>query len=195
MRKERLESLEAIVVFLVPLSVAISLYLSGFLAEAPTAYATFGFYIVCSIALTKYNRRSLAEIGLTREGFFPSLGYSGIIVVGALLSRFLSGDLVLSSGITPSVVAERGLFNFVFSGFGQEILFRGLILFSFLRWKGWRAALPISSVLFGLVHARWGLGAMITTCVLGAYWGWVALKTKNMVGIALTHGLYNFLAL
>ena len=195
MKKERLESLEAIVVFLVPLSVAISLYLSGFLAEVPTAYATFGFYIVCSIALTKYNGRSLAEIGLTRGGFFPSLGYSGIIVVSALLSRFVFGDLVLSSSITPSVVAERGLFNFVFSGLGQEILFRGLIMFSFLRWKGWRAALLISSVLFGLVHARWGLGAMIATGVLGAYWGWVALKTKNMVGIALIHGLYNFLAL
>ena len=180
---------------MVPLSVSISLYLSGFLAEVPIAYATFGFYIVCSIALTKYNGRSLAEIGLTREGFFPSLGYSGIIVVSALLSKFVFGDLVLSSSITPLVVAERGLFNFVFSGFGQEILFRGLIMFSFLRWKGWRAALLISSVLFGLVHARWGLGAMIATGVLGTYWGWVALKTKNMVGIALIHGLYNFLAL
>ncbi len=192
-RRERSESLEAIVVFFAPLLFVVPLYLLDFLAEVPAAYATFGFYIVCSIMLTKYRRRSLAEIGLTRKGFFPSFGYSGIIVVGAFLSRFVFGELALSPDITPLVVAERGLYNFVFSGFGQEILFRGLILFSFLRWKGWRAALLISSVLFGLVHVYSGLGGMIATSAVGAYWGWVALKTRNIVGIALIHGSFNFL--
>jgi hypothetical protein len=42
-RKERLESLEAVAVFLVPLFVASPLYISGSLAEVPAAYVIFGF--------------------------------------------------------------------------------------------------------------------------------------------------------
>jgi len=81
------------------------------------------------------------------------------------------------------------------SGLGQEILFRGLILFSFDRWKGWKVALVVSTILFGLIHLQiyqsiWGI---VLISVIGGFWGLIALKTKNIGGTTIAHFLFNFL--
>jgi len=192
-REKWLESLEAILVFVVPLLFLIPFYVLGFLTEVSGNYVSYTIYIACSMALTKYNGRSLAEIGLTRKGLPTSLGFSGVLVAAAFLRRLMFADLKLSQDVNSWFSVALGLFYWAVSGIGQEILFRGLILFSFDRWKGWKVALLVSSVLFGLMHVRQGVIGVIGTIFISGYWGWVALKTKNIVGTSITHGLYNFL--
>lgn len=192
-KEDWLESLESILVFLVPLVFSVSFYTLGFLTEVSGNYIVYAIYITCSIALTRYNGRSLEEIGLTRKGFLLSLGLSGTLVVGNFLRRLIFSGLKISPDIDTWATIAYSLFFWGFGGLGQEILFRGLILFSFDRWKGWKVALPLSSLLFGLMHVRQGVIGVIGTVIIGGYWGWVALKTKNILGIAITHGLYNFL--
>jgi len=71
---------------------------------------------------------------------------------------------------------------------------RGLILFSFYRWKGERVALILSSALFMIVHLL-EYPNPLSLLMIGAeglYWGWVALRTRNIVGIAVSHTLFNF---
>jgi membrane protease YdiL (CAAX protease family) len=91
-------------------------------------------------------------------------------------------------------VVAFNLFRWALSGLGQEIIFRGLILFSFERWKGWKVALLVSTVLFGPVHVlRYGILGIVLVSVVGGFWGWIALKTKNIVGTTIAHFLFNFL--
>jgi len=194
MSKENwLESLEAVLVFVVPLLFVIPFYVLGFLTEGSGNYIVYSIYIACSVLLTKYNGRSLAEIGLTRKGLILSLGYSGILVVAAFLRSLFFAELKISPDANSWANVAYNLFYWMFGGLGQEILFRGLILFSLQRWKGWKIALVVSSVLFGLMHVRQGVIGVMGTFLVGVYWGWVALKTKNIIGTSIVHGLYNFI--
>ncbi len=107
------------------------------LTEASGNYVMYAIYIACSIALTKYNGRSLRGIGLTHKELLPSLGLSGITVLASFLVRLISAELQLSPEANSGIAVAQGLLFWIVSGFGQEILFRGLIFFSFYRWKGW----------------------------------------------------------
>lgn len=191
-RENWLESLEAILVFVLPVLFIIPFYVLGFLTEVSGNYVTYAIYIICSIALTKYNGRLLAEIGLTRKELLPSLGLSGVTVLASFLIRLISAELQLSPEANSGVAVAQGLLFWTVSGLGQEILFRGLIFFSFYRWKGWKTALLASSVLFGLMHVQQGITGIIFTILIGVYWGWVAFKTKNIIGTSIAHSLFNF---
>jgi len=190
-----LESLEAILVFVVPLLFIIPFYASGFVTQVSGEFIMYTVYFAGSIGLTKYNRRSLAEIGLTRKGLLPSLGNSLLLVLAFALTRFMVADLKLSPHVSLWEIVAFNLFLWALSGLGQEIIFRGLILFSFDRWKGWKVALLVSTILFGLVHVlRYpSILGIVLVGVLGGFWGWIALKTKNIVGTTIAHFLFNFL--
>jgi membrane protease YdiL (CAAX protease family) len=170
-------------------------YALGFLTEVSGHYVLYTIYIAGSIIQTKCNGRSLAEIGLTRKGLLPSLGDSILLVVAAFVARFIVADLELSPDANSLGAVIYNLFYSSLSGFGQEILFRGLILFSFDRWKGWKVALAVSTVLFGLIHLQryQSVSGLFLISMVGALWGWIALKTKNIVGTAIAHSLFNYL--
>jgi len=194
MSKENwLESLEAVLVFVVPILFVIPFYVSGFLTEVSGNYIIYSIYIACSVLLTKYNGRSLAEIGLTQKGLLPSFGYSVIPVAAAFLRSLIFADLEISPNANSCANFAYGLFYWMFGGLGQEVLFRGLIFFSLQRWKGWKIALVVSTVLFGLMHVRQGVTGVIGTILIGGYWGWVTLKTRNIIGTTMAHGFYNFI--
>jgi len=190
-----LESLEAIFVFVLPFLFMIPFYVSGFVTQVLGECIMYTVYIAGSVGLTKYNKRTLAEIGLTRKGLLPSLGNSIILVLAFAFTRFLVADLKLSPDVNSWELVAFNLFLWALSGLGQEILFRGLILFSFERWKGWKVALLVSTILFGLVHVlRYpSIFGIVLVSVIGGFWGWIALKTKNIIGTTIAHFLFNFL--
>ena len=195
MRKENwFESLEAVAVFSAPLLFAIPLYVTGFLSESSGNLILYPIYIASSLLLTRYNGRSLAEIALTRKGFISSLGNSVLFVAAFAVSRFIVEGLTLSPDASSWEAVAYNSFYWSLSGFGQEILFRGLIMFSFKRWKGWKVALLVSTVLFGIIHVfSYNISGIFLVSIIGGIWGWIALKTNNIVGPAIAHSLFNFL--
>lgn len=194
-KKNGLESFEAILVFVMPLLFIIPFYVSGFLTQVMGECIMYTVYIVSSVGLTKYNKRSFAEIGLTRKGLLSSLGNSIVLVLAFSLTRFIVADLKLSPYVGLWDVIAFNLFLWALSGLGQEIVFRGLILFSFTRWKDWKVALLVSTILFGMIHVlRYpSISGIVLVSVIGGFWGWIALKTKNIVGTTIAHFLFNFL--
>jgi membrane protease YdiL (CAAX protease family) len=195
MKKEGWESVESVLLFAVPLLIGVSLYLPGFIDEVTGHYAIYSIFIVGSLALTKNNGRAPSEIGITRRRFVSSFQYSVAFVMGVFASRLFMGALSLSEDVFSLTTFAYNLFYWGLSGLGQEIIFRGLILFSFYRWKGERVALLVSSALFIVVHILeyQSVFSLLFLGVEGLYWGWVALRTKNIVGIVVSHALFNFL--
>jgi len=190
-----LESLEAILVFVLPLLFIIPFYVSGFITQVLGECIMYTIYVAGSVGLTKYNKRTLAEVGLTRKGLLPSLGNSVVLVLAFSVVRFIVANLKLSPDVSSWEIVAFNLFLWALSGLGQEILFRGLILFSFDRWKGWKVALLVSTTLFGLIHVlRYpSISGIVLVSIVGGFWGWIALKTKNIVGTTIAHFLFNFL--
>lgn len=194
-KKEGSESVEALLLFIVPLLLGVSLYFQGLIDEVTGHYAVYSIFIIGSLVLTKYNGRSPSEIGLTRRGFLSSFGNSVAFVVGVFAGRLFMGALSLSEDVFSLTAFAYNLCYWGISGLGQEIIFRGLILFSFYRWKGERVALIVSSVLFMVVHILEYQSAfsLLFFGAEGLYWGWVALRNRNIVGIAVSHTLFNFI--
>jgi len=194
-REEQRESLEVLLVFFVPLVFAVPLYMFGYLTEVSGNFVLYTIYITCSILLTIRKGRPLEEIGLTRKGLLPSLLNSVALVIAAFVTRFIAADLKLAPEASSWPTVVYIFFFWSLSGFGQEILFRGLILFTFNRWKGWKIALLVSTILFGLIHLQryLSVSGIFLVSIVGLCWGWIALKTKNIVGTSIAHSLYNFL--
>ena len=176
-RAEARESLQAFLLFLIPVLLAIPLYVYDILPEITAYCVVYSIYIVGSLAITKRNRRELHEIGLSKRNLAESLLMSSGLVLGPLVVRIRSGAHI-APGLTLSMLGQQALFNFVFSGPGQEILFRGLMLFAVSRWKGPAAAIVISSSVFGIMHVREGIGYVLSTTVIGGVYGYVAYKTR-----------------
>jgi membrane protease YdiL (CAAX protease family) len=84
------------------------------------------------------------------------------------------------------------------AGFGEELLFRGLVQSGLLRWmsglEGQITAVVLTSVLFGVCHwlnTTYAILAMLA----GAYFGVLLLLTGNILAPIVAHAAYDFLAL
>jgi len=80
------------------------------------------------------------------------------------------------------------------SGIGEELLFRGALLFWIERSAGWFAGVFVSGILFGLFHPI-RLWYMVMAMAMGWYLGWLVAMSGSLVPAILTHAGYNFLTL
>jgi membrane protease YdiL (CAAX protease family) len=80
------------------------------------------------------------------------------------------------------------------AGFGEEMLFRGVLQGAFAHSLGPWAALALVSLLFGLLHAV-SLPYAVLATLMGAYLGAVHLLATNLLVVVVAHGLYDFLVL
>ena len=86
------------------------------------------------------------------------------------------------------------------AAFGEEMLFRGIVL-NWLydlfrphaaRWLAWTLALVVTSALFGAGHAYYGVTGIVLTGTVGLGFGLVYLRSRrNLWPAILTHGLYD----
>jgi len=136
----------------------------------------------------------------------------GLVATGPLLvvlyfcERFPIGPLRGLNEMTNSVVARmfggatagQLLAVAIAAGWGEELLFRGLVQGAISQWvsdwPGQVAAILIASVLFGLCHwlnKTYAFLAMLA----GAYFGLLLLLTGNILAPITAHAAYDFLAL
>lgn len=114
----------------------------------------------------------------------------------SVYARFSREIIVpLCERVTP----EQALIIGVFSGIGEEVLFRGTLNLLLIRWGGLTLALMVSSILFAWVHfigntKRYGGMIPLYTVVGGALW-LVWYFTDSLAAAATTHATYNFLAI
>jgi len=97
---------------------------------------------------------------------------------------------LLSSSRDAVVLAAIGL---VAGGVREEIQ-RAFILHRFEQHLGGAAVgLVCFSLLFGLGHFVQGWAAVITTTLLGAFWGLVYLRRRSVVAPMVSHGTFNLI--
>jgi membrane protease YdiL (CAAX protease family) len=95
-----------------------------------------------------------------------------------------------------SVFFFWSLRNLLFTCFGEEAMFRGLLQVELTKWFGARsgaasAALVISSFAFGLAHIGGGWTYVGLSAVAGLFYGYVFQKTKSLDLAIATHWLLN----
>jgi membrane protease YdiL (CAAX protease family) len=80
------------------------------------------------------------------------------------------------------------------AGFGEELLFRGVVQAGLSDWLGTWAGLALAGVVFGLLHALTPTYAVLAT-LMGWYLGGAWLVTGNLLVAIGAHALYDFVAL
>jgi uncharacterized protein len=80
------------------------------------------------------------------------------------------------------------------AGLGEELLFRGVMLAALVPWIGLYAALALSSVIFGAIHAITRMYVLYAT-LMGLYLAILWLATDNLAIPIVAHATYDFAAL
>lgn len=80
------------------------------------------------------------------------------------------------------------------AGVGEELLFRGVLQTFADRHLPLIAAIALTNLLFGALHARTLLYAL-AAAIVGAYLGWLFVVTKSLMSAIIAHTVYDFIAL
>jgi membrane protease YdiL (CAAX protease family) len=101
---------------------------------------------------------------------------------------------MLGSQFKPVLGLVAALILGLAAGIGEELLFRGVLQYQLSESLDSSAALAISSIIFGLLHAVTPLYALLAT-LASLYFGWLYLMSDNLVVPIATHAFYDFVAL
>lgn len=80
------------------------------------------------------------------------------------------------------------------AGFGEEMLFRGLLQPLLAQWLGWWPGILLAAVIFGLAHPITPSYVVLAT-LMGLYLSWLWQASDNLLTAILAHAVYDFLAL
>lgn len=180
-----------------------------------TVVASFVFYALSRLLglgiivlfLRKYSVK-LRQLGFKKFRFWHSLALVLLAVVALIVAT--SVIIVVLSKLAPSLdlaqdqeivftqakavgeIALAFVALVVIAPIVEEIVFRGFMLPTFAKKFGWRPAVLMTSLLFGLVH--WQLNVGIITFIMGLLLAWLYKKTGSLWPAILFHSLKNLVA-
>lgn len=155
--------------------------------------------IIICILFIKKSGLPLKDFGLTLKNTAPALKEAAIATIIALVGIFSIKYLLVITEIIPDqkVVDFSRLDYFYAIYFGvavlQEFISRGVILSTIYSVttsknpKFW--AIVISSLLFGTSHLHISVSFAFASIVGGLLWGYLYLRTRNLVGVSISHFL------
>ncbi len=167
-------------------------------AYPPLALLTLAF-------LRSVDRKSLQDVGLTREGWSRHL-FAGILTgIGFLLCLFgtyaVTGlvRFVLEDEVSWKRWLVMSLWLCPLIGFTEELVFRGYLLLVAEEWRGRKFAVALTSVLFWMAHLGQGnvhepVGILATLC-LSVTFAMARYLTGSLWFPVGLHTAYNWVAL
>jgi membrane protease YdiL (CAAX protease family) len=182
-------------------------------APAAIAFET-GLIVLAAVLGWLLDRWPLPGVSLTADSWreqgsalaWGTLAAVPLILALLLFDRFpcgLWGDLqqTVERRLLPWIrhwsVLDMALISLA-AGFGEEMLFRGLLQVSLAEMLpgigGVALALVVASVVFGICHWITTSYALLAS-VMGLYLGVVLLFTENLLAPIATHAVYDFAAL
>lgn len=140
-----------------------------------------------------YTLSSLRNLGFSREnlGRYVLLGVALGIPLGSIEYIILT-PAPETGTLQLSILARDTLYMLLFVGFGEELLFRGIIQRDVEQAFDWQSGLILSSVLFGILHLTWRSAPEIFfTAAAGFILGYVYYRTRSLVGPVALHAVNN----
>lgn len=201
--------LGALLVFLPTFAVGQAVLLGYQLPSRMSMYLSSGLSILVLGALALgfgWVEPGIMAMGLGGGGLGGTLGVGLGLTVGAVALLFVVRGLVNRLGwaetpllieLLPRTGAEKAGFaglSFV-AGLGEELAYRGFALAWMTTVLGspW-AAVAVTSVAFGLLHAYQGVAGIVRTGLLGALFGFSVIATGNLWPAILSHTAVDLLA-
>ncbi len=171
--------------------------------EALFQWEALGSVVLATwIVLLKIEHLPWSSVGLGREALNPPA-----IVGGALLGGLTIGITSLLLLATHMLRIDRtvpgswwgeaghSVMLLLPAAFFEELFIRGYLFFVLRRMGGWRLALIVTSVVFGLLH-MWNPGAdaesILAVTVAGFFLGGILLATRSLYAAGAAHFAWNW---
>lgn len=148
--------------------------------------------LTAAIAVIRVQGYSLRDVGLTleRPAVQACLGLTGI-PLGALEYLILRPE-PLAWGLSMTGYALLAFAIAFFTGFVEELVFRGVMQGAAVRTLGWKPGLLGVSIIFAVLHIGWFSALdMLFVFAVGLIFGYAVLKTGSLIGASISHGLTN----
>lgn len=148
------------------------------------------FFVV--FLLVKSQSLSLKDVGLVwgRPGVQVTVALAGFFL--GVVDYSLLEPAPLIASLTPESFMAPALILLVFTGFSEELIFRGIIQRNAEKNIGAIGALLFSSVLFAAMHIGWkSFPDLFFVFLVGLFYGIVYQKTRSLSGVTLSHGITN----
>ncbi len=178
---------------LIPLIRIISLSMP--LADIPQIWWYSIIYtplIVASFQVMRLLGFKREQIGLAIKRIAPQIGIGITGVFFGVGEYFI---LTEEAEITSLVLKETWLLSafmlLVFTGFVEELIFRGVLQHTAVRALGWRGIIYVS-LLFAVVHLiHNSIIDLVFVFIVALFFGWAVKKTGSLLGVTLSHGIAN----
>jgi CAAX protease family protein len=154
------------------------------------------------IMLRRVEKLPWSTVGLDRAAASPRLIITGALLGGltigiASLVLFAIGMLRIDRTIPGSWWGEawRATLVFLPAAFFEELFIRGYVFAVLRRAAGWKLALIVTSVVFGLLHA-WNPNpdaeSILAVIVAGFFLGAIFLATRSLYAAGAAHFAWNW---
>lgn len=172
-----------------------------------------GSFVVV-MAITRFRRENLADLGLSKPKRLWSLPLWVLAIVVVTFSVAIGGQMIVARFIeTPPVdlskfsILQNNVLMLMVSlvsiwvtaAFFEEIVYRGFLLRNLVEVSG-NGVLAVTmmillhAVLFGLLHLYQGIFGMITTGLVAVVFGvFYLLQKRNLWALIVVHGLIDTL--
>jgi membrane protease YdiL (CAAX protease family) len=149
---------------------------------------------IAVFACMMIQRLSLKEAGITLPKAKDLPIQIGVILMAVpigIVEYHLLRPQPLSYGLEPTLLIATVIILVIYTGFVEELAFRGLLQYHAIKTMGWWGILLITA-LFGIMHlgnlSPWDVLLAFT---VGGIYALVAQKTGSIYGVSLSHGLVN----
>jgi membrane protease YdiL (CAAX protease family) len=153
------------------------------IVAAPMIVAAF--LVARTLGLTRY------DLGLTVHAI-PLQLLVGVTGVGLGIAEYfiLKPDPLIDE-LTWQQAWWPALILLVATGFGEELVFRGVMQSASTDLLG-KVAIPYVAIVFAALHVGYESAADVAFVFLVAlFFGWVVAKTRSLLGVTLCHGIAN----
>ena len=168
----------------------------------PSQWLTLASVVGAHWTMLRVDRQSWSFVGLGRDAASPPL-----LINGALLGAATIGTASVALLATHMLrieptqagnwfgAAGRSAATLLPAAFFEELFIRGFAFAVLRRAGGWRLALIVTSVVFGLLHA-WNPGAdaesILAVIVAGFFLGAILLATGSLYAAGAAHFAWNW---
>ncbi|HEY6089638.1 MAG TPA: type II CAAX endopeptidase family protein [Gemmatimonadaceae bacterium] len=154
------------------------------------------------IMLRRVEKLPWSTVGLDRAAALPQLIFQGAawggLTIGVASLLLFGIHMLRIDPATPGGwwgEAWHSTLVFLPAGFFEELFIRGYVFAVLRRNWGWKMALIVSSVVFGLLHA-WNPGAdaesILAVTVAGFFLGAIFLATRSLYAAGAAHFAWNW---
>ena len=166
----------------------------------PLAYfPRYAWYLVAGLAvllaaltLMRVEGLGFREVGVTFSSPLAQVAVGLTGIPFGIIEYYILRPEPLAVGMPLTDIVLLAVALIFFTGFAEELVFRGVMQRSAVEAFGWKAGLLGVSVVFSILHMGWlSTLDVLFVFTIGLFFGFIAFKTGSIIGVSLSHGLTN----